>query len=114
MAQQASSNFVETLFEDSTDRVRSALDQVNGEWEKLQKQYGKRRKTFEKDAQRRVKRIRNEVEKNPIVKRAVKAQKDAQQQIDDFRADTTKLGQILRGYRVECFGGHGKPQVRQI
>ncbi len=76
MAQQV--GFVE----DSIDRVQSAVRSVEDEFERLQKQFGKRRKQLEREAQKRVKQIRTEIRKQPLVKRAESLRGDARKQIE--------------------------------
>ncbi len=86
MAEQAS------LVQEGVDRFREALDALD--IQRVQKQIQARRKTLEKriasnrrELQKRtrkgVKRVRSELKKNSLVKRAQTFQKDAGKQIDD-------------------------------
>jgi ubiquinone biosynthesis protein UbiJ len=92
-----------SFVEEGIDRIQNAVDSVEGEFQKLQKNVLKRRKSFEKEAQKRVKRVRAELRKSPVVKRAQSLRKDLNQQFEDWtdglfavfpyarREDVTKL-----------------------
>jgi len=72
-----------TLVEAGIDRVQEVLRNAEGEFEKLQKRFDKRRKQLEKDAEKRIKHFRSEFRKNTIVKRAETFQKDAVRQLEE-------------------------------
>ena len=92
-----------SFVEEGIDRIQNAVDSVEEEFQKLQKNVLKRRKSFEKEAQKRVKRVRAELRKNPVVKRAQSVRKDLNQQLEEWtdglfgvfpyarREDVTKL-----------------------
>lgn len=127
MAQQAS------IVQDSVDRVREAVASIETDFGKMQKQAEKRmkarrkrldaqRKRFEKQTEKQVKRIRNEFNKNPYVKRAQSVVDDATKQLEkgmdnvldalnlasqrDLRRVDRKLNQINKKLReLEKSGG---------
>jgi len=80
MAQQAS------IVQDSVDRVREAMSSLESDFEKVQKRAEKKfrsqRKSLEKRTEKQVSRLRNEVKKNPYVKRARNAVGDVTDQIE--------------------------------
>jgi len=80
--------------EESYDRVQTAFRSWGDELEKFQKQMDKRRKKFERDAQRRVKQVRSEFRKNPLVKRAEGIREDAEKQIENRFDDVLGFFQI--------------------
>ena len=82
-------NFVQ----DGVDRVRGAFENLDDEFQRVQKQIQNRRKTiekriagqrkdFEKRTRKEVKRIQTEVRKNPVVKRAESIADDASRQLE--------------------------------
>lgn len=101
-----------TFVEEGLDRVQSAFGSVQEELERLQKELGKRRRSFEKEAQKRVRQLRSELRKNGLVKRAESFQKDAARRLEtgvesvlstfqiasqgDLKRIDRKLGQISR------------------
>ncbi len=76
MAQQ------ESFVEESIDRVQSAMRSVEDEFEKIQRNIQDRRKSFEKQTRKQVKRLSSEFRKNPLVKRAEEIRTDAVNQIE--------------------------------
>jgi vacuolar-type H+-ATPase subunit H len=87
MAQQAS------FVQDSVDRVREAVSSLESDFDKVQKRAEKRireqrkrfdaqRKSFEKNTEKQVKRLRSEINKNPVVKRAQGVVDDASKQLE--------------------------------
>ena len=72
-----------SFVEEGFDRVQEAFKNAGDEIEKFQKQFDKRRKRFEKDTQKRVKQLRTDLRKQPIVKRVEKVQKDASKQFEN-------------------------------
>jgi hypothetical protein len=87
MAQQT--GFVQ----ESVDRVRESVASIESDFEKVQarvrkqlrargKEIDKRRKSLERETQKRVKRFRKEFEKNRYVKRAQSAFDDASKQVE--------------------------------
>jgi uncharacterized protein YPO0396 len=77
MSEQAS------LVEEGIDWIQNAVDSVEEEFQKLQKNVLRRRKSLEKQAQKRVKRVQTELRKSPVVKRAQTLRKDFNQQFED-------------------------------
>jgi cell fate (sporulation/competence/biofilm development) regulator YmcA (YheA/YmcA/DUF963 family) len=79
MAQQAS------IVQDSVDRVREAMSSLESDFEKVQKRAEKKfrsqRKSLEKRTEKQVNRLRNEIKKNPYVKRARNTVDDVTDQI---------------------------------
>ena len=66
------------FIDEGIDRVQGAWSSVEDEFEKLQKNLEKRRKTFEKETDKRVKKF----EKSTFGKRVVSFREDAQKQIE--------------------------------
>ena len=64
------------------DRVQEAFQSVGDEFERLQDQLDERRKDFEAQTQKRVKKIRKDLRKRPLVKRAESFRRDATKQIE--------------------------------
>ncbi len=71
-----------TLVQDGIDRVESAVKSLDREFQKLQRDLGKRRRTFEKQTQKRVDRFFSDVRRSDVVKRAEKLRKNAQKRLD--------------------------------
>ncbi len=71
----AEANFIQ----DGIDRFQSAFDSLDREYRRLSKQADKRRRDFEKRAEKQVKRLRTEFGKNTVV-----------QNVRDLRADAQK------------------------
>ena len=66
------------FFEGGIDRVQSAWTSVEDEFEKLQKNLDKRRKRFEKEAEKQVQWLR----KTPLAKRVGSIREDATRQLE--------------------------------
>ena len=66
------------FFDESIDRVQSAWSSVEDEFEKLQKGLEKRRKQFEKNTQKQVKKLR----KTDFAKRVESIREDATRQFE--------------------------------
>ena len=66
------------IFDDGVQRMQSAWNSVESEFENLQKAVDKRRKRFEKEAQKQVKRLR----KTDLAKRFESLRDDASRQIE--------------------------------
>jgi polyhydroxyalkanoate synthesis regulator phasin len=62
----AEANFIQG----GIDRVQSAFQSIDKEYRRLQRTADKRRKEFEKRAERQLRRFQSELRKNPLVKRA--------------------------------------------
>jgi multidrug resistance efflux pump len=78
-----------TLIRSGIDRVQTAFHNVDREMRRLQKQAERRRRDFEKRAEKQVKRLRSGIARNAVVQRAA-----------DLREGTLKaieggVGQIL-------------------
>ena len=67
------------LIQEGIDRFESAFRTLEKDVRRLQRRADKRRKDFERRAEKQVKRIQTEIRKNPVVKRA-----------DAIRGDATK------------------------
>ena len=74
----AETNFVE----DGIDRVQSAFQSVEDEFEKLQKRVDRGRKDFEKQTEQRVKSWQKELRQYSIVRRAEELQEDVSKRIE--------------------------------
>ena len=70
----AEANFIQ----DGIDRFQSAFDSLDREYRRLQKQADKRRRDFEKRAEKQVKRLRTEFTRNPVVQNVRDLRNDAQ------------------------------------
>ena len=66
------------FLDDGIDQVKEAWSSVEGEFEKLQKNLERRRKSFEKETQRRVKKF----ERTALGKRVTSLRDDTQKQIE--------------------------------
>ena len=75
MAQQTS------IIEDGFDRIQEAVESVNEEIQSMQKRFTKQRSSFEKDARKRVQKLRRELRKSDFVKRAEKFQKNVEKDV---------------------------------
>ena len=95
MTQQA------TFVEESIDRVQNAVRSFEGEFEKLQKEFGKRRKQFRRDTQKQVKKIRADLRSRPLVKRAESLRSDAAKQLDSGVDSVLSLLRIASRSDVE-------------
>ena len=67
---------------ESIDRVQEAIQSVGDEFERLQGQLGDRRKEFETQTQKRVKKLQKDLRKQPLFKRADTLRRDATKQIE--------------------------------
>lgn len=67
---------------ESIDRVQEAFQSVGDEFERLQEQIDDRRKQFEAQTQKRVKKLQKDLRKQPLYKRAETFRKDATKQIE--------------------------------
>ena len=67
---------------ESVDRVQEVIQSVGDEFERLQGQFGDRRKEFEKQTQKRVKELQKDLRKQPLWKRANTLRRDASKQIE--------------------------------
>ena len=83
----------ETLSEATESRINEAVQFVDDEFQRIQKELGARRKSLEKDfmskrrkvekrTRKEMKRIQSELKKNPIVKRADEVRKDVTKQVE--------------------------------
>lgn len=86
-AQSKSSN----LFEVGVERVEEVITQLGDDFEQLQKRADKRRREFEKNAERRIKKFRTDLRKNEWVKRVEKQRKQIEKRADRFRKDTEQV-----------------------
>jgi small-conductance mechanosensitive channel len=96
MAERA--NFVEEGYE----RVQTAFRSVEEDFQKLQKQIDRRRATFNKRADKQIKKFRKELRKNPVVKRAESVRSDWTKQMDE------------QGKRIEKSVEHGLEAVLNV
>ena len=76
----------ENIVQEGVDRVREAVSSIEHDFQRVQKRVEKqvktRRKSFEKQTQAQVKRLRSEFRKNPYVKRAQGVVEDATKQLE--------------------------------
>jgi len=82
-----------SFVQDGVDRVREAVDSIDGEFQRVQKRIQAQRKSFEKRVNKQrseiekrtrkeVKRLQTEIRKNPVVKRAQSIADDATRQVE--------------------------------
>jgi polyhydroxyalkanoate synthesis regulator phasin len=82
-----------SFVQDGVDRVREAVDSIDGEFQRVQKRIQAQRKSFEKRinkqrseiekrTRKEVKRLQTEIRKNPVVKRAQTIADDATRQVE--------------------------------
>jgi hypothetical protein len=69
------------IIEDGFERIQGAVENVNEEFQSIQKRITKQRNTFEKDARKRVKKFQADARKNDLVKRAEKFQKTVEKDV---------------------------------
>jgi len=69
------------IIEESYDRLQEAFQSVGEEIESLQQRMARQRKTLEKDARKRVSKMRKELSRNDLVKRAEKFQHDLEKDL---------------------------------
>lgn len=79
---------------ESIDRVQEAIQSVGDEFERLQSQFDDRRKDFEAQTQKRVKKLRKDLSKQPLWKRANSLRRDATKQIEQRVEDALGALQI--------------------
>jgi len=75
----AEANFIE----EGIDRIENAFRSIERDFRRLQKRADRRRRQFERQAEKRVKRIQTDIRKNPVVKRAEDLRSDAVKTIED-------------------------------
>ncbi len=71
------------ILEEGIDRFQTAFQSVEKEYRRLQKQADRRRRTFEKRAEKEVKRLRTELRKSPVLKRVETLRSDATSFVSD-------------------------------
>lgn len=92
MPEQATS-----FVQESKERLHSARERIDGEFERIQKQlrtrserierqFNRKRKSFERQTRKQVKQLEREWRKNPLVKRFDRLQADATKQIESALA----------------------------
>ena len=95
----------ETLSEATESRINEAVQFVDDEFQRIQKElsarrksiekeFASKRKTVEKRTRKELKRIQTELKKNPIVKRADAVRKDVTKQVE------TRVDSILELMQV--------------
>jgi hypothetical protein len=100
----------ETLSEASESRIDEAVQFIDDEFQRVQKEVSARRKSLEKEfatkrktvekrTRKELKRFQSELKKNPIVKRAEAVRKDVTKQVET-RVDTL-LGMIQVASRTD-------------
>jgi hypothetical protein len=70
------------IVEQGIDRFQSAVDDVQNELQRLQKELRARRRKIEKEAEKRVKQLREDIRDNELVKRADAIRKDLRRQVE--------------------------------
>jgi hypothetical protein len=65
------------IIQEGLDRVESVVRTFERDWKRLQKQADRRRRDIEKRAERQVKRLQEELRKNPVLQRAQNLRSDA-------------------------------------
>ena len=70
------------IIDESIDQIRETVDNVNSEFEKLQKRARKNVKQLETRYQRNAKKAQTRFNKLPAVKRVEKIRKDVRKQVD--------------------------------
>ena len=84
-----------------TQQATFVEESIEGEFEKLQKEFGKRRKQFRRDTQKQVKKIRADLRTRPLVKRAESLRSDAAKQLDSGVDSVLSLLRIASRSDVE-------------
>jgi hypothetical protein len=102
----------ETLSEATESRINEAVQFVDDEFQRIQRELNARRKSLEKDftarrkkvekrTRKEMKRIQSELKKNPIVKRADAARKDVTKQVESRVDSLLGLMQIAPRSEVQ-------------
>jgi polyhydroxyalkanoate synthesis regulator phasin len=86
------------VIEEARTRFEDAFGNVERDWKQLRKDADKRRKDIEARIEREVKRLRAQVEKSPLVKRAQALREKAEARAEQFRSD---LRESPAGKRAE-------------
>lgn len=86
----------QNVIEEGRDRFGAALRDLEKDWKRFQKQAEKRRKELEKRAEREVRRLRTELRKNPLVKRAEQEAKRLEKRADKVRSEIRKSPAVQR------------------
>jgi predicted adenine nucleotide alpha hydrolase (AANH) superfamily ATPase len=82
------------IVEQGIDRFQSAVDDVQSEIKRLQKDLRARRKKLEKEAEKRVSKLRSDFRKNDLVQRAESFGKDLRKQVEQGVDDMLAALQI--------------------
>lgn len=109
MPEQATS-----FVQESRERLHSARERIDGEFERIQKelrtrserierQFNRRRKRFEKETRKQVKQLEKDLRKNPLVKR-----------FDRFQADATKQIESALASALGALGIASTSELRQV
>jgi len=98
------------VIDEARSRFEDALGSVQRDWKRLQKDADQRRKQIEARVEREVKRLRSEIEKSPLAKRAQelrdKAEARAARLRDELRESAAaKRAEELREQAQERFNG---------
>lgn len=72
-----------SFVEEGLDRFQHAFDNVQDEIQRLRKDLRTRRRKLEREAEKRVKKLRSNVGKSDVVKRAETLRKDLRKQVDE-------------------------------
>jgi len=99
MSEQAS------LVQEGVDRINEALRSIDGEFQRVQQDFGDRRRSFEKQftksrksigkqSRKEVHRLRSRVRKSPLVKRAESIREDVNKQLESGMDNILGLFQI--------------------
>jgi polyhydroxyalkanoate synthesis regulator phasin len=97
------------VIEEARTRFEDVLGNVERDWKRLQKDADKRRKDIETRVEREVKKLRTQIEKSPLAKRAhelrEKAEKRAERMRDELRESPVgKRAEELREQAQARFG----------
>jgi hypothetical protein len=111
---------------ESIDRVQEAIQSVGDEFERLQGQLGDRRKEFETQTQKRVKKLQKDLRKQPLFKRADTLRRDATKQIEQSvegvlntlqiasSSDMKKLDRKLNAITKRLKEMEAKPKTKHV
>lgn len=72
----------QSVVEDGIARVRAAVGSVDREWKQVQKRAAQRRRSLEREAEKRIERLAAQLQRSPLVERAQALRESAQQQIE--------------------------------
>jgi archaellum component FlaC len=88
------------VIEEARSRFEDALGNVQRDWKRLQKDADQRRKQIEARVEREVKRLRSEIEKSPLAKRAQELRDKAEARAARLREELRESPAVKRAEQL--------------